>query len=182
MGWGGVGCAGGHRQIGVAGGGTDFVPFFAARGVSCVVLRPRLRIDGYNMTTDAVYDTQQAVRIVRSRAAEWRIDPRKIGVVGFSAGAELTAAAALEYDAFDAAHKGDDLGPFSSRPDFVGLIYPVSAATASARPPMRSQHPELARPPKRCLGARVTVSWPWVAAWGSLEPPRRDGENAQNTG
>ena len=73
---------------------------------------------------DAVYDTQQAVRIVRSRAAEWRIDPNKIGVVGFSAGAELTAAAALEYDAFDAAHKGDDLGSFSSRPDFVGLIYP----------------------------------------------------------
>ena len=50
MGW-GARCAGGHRQIGVAGGGTDFVPFFAARGVSCVVLRPRLRIDGYNMTT-----------------------------------------------------------------------------------------------------------------------------------
>ena len=71
---------------------------------------------------DAVYDTQQAVRIVRSRAAEWRIDPNKIGVVGFSAGAELTAAAALEYDAFDAAHKGDDLGSFSSRPDFVGLV------------------------------------------------------------
>ena len=47
---------------------------------------------------------------------------------------------------------------------------------------MRSEHPELARPPKRCLGALATVSWPWVPACGSLEPPRRDGENAQKTG
>ena len=46
---------------------------------------------------------------------------------------------------------------------------------------MRSQHPELARPEKRCLDALATVSWPCVAACGSLEPPRRDGENAQTT-
>ena len=47
---------------------------------------------------------------------------------------------------------------------------------------MRSQHPGLARPPKWCLGALATVSWPWVPAWGSLEPPRQDGENAQKMG
>ena len=49
-------------------------------------------------------------------------------------------------------------------------------------PAMRSQHPELASPLKRCLGALATVSWPWVPACGSLEPPRRDGENAQKMG
>ena len=48
--------------------------------------------------------------------------------------------------------------------------------------PMRSEHPELAGPPKRCLGALDTVSWPWIPVLGSLEPPRRDGENAQKTG
>ena len=47
---------------------------------------------------------------------------------------------------------------------------------------MRSQHPELAGPAKRCLGALDTVSWPWIPVLGSLEPPRRDGENAQKTG
>ena len=47
---------------------------------------------------------------------------------------------------------------------------------------MRSQHPELASPLKRCLGALATVSWPWVPACGSLEPPRQDGENAQKMG
>ena len=47
---------------------------------------------------------------------------------------------------------------------------------------MRSEHPELARPLKRCLGALDTVSWPWIPVLGLLEPPRRDGENAQKTG
>ena len=47
---------------------------------------------------------------------------------------------------------------------------------------MRSEHPELAGPAKRCLGALDTVSWPWIPVLGSLEPPRRDGENAQKTG
>ena len=53
---------------------------------------------------------------------------------------------------------------------------------AAASPAMRSEHPELAGPPKRCLGALDTVSWPWIPVLGSLEPPRRDGENAQTTG
>jgi len=47
---------------------------------------------------------------------------------------------------------------------------------------MRSEHPELARPAKRCLGALGTVSWPWIPVLGLLEPPRRGGENAQKTG
>ena len=47
---------------------------------------------------------------------------------------------------------------------------------------MRSERPELAGPAKRCLGALDTVSWPWIPVLGSLEPPRRDGENAQKTG
>eukprot|EP01045_Picozoa_sp_COSAG04_P016631 COSAG04_NODE_1405_length_6901_cov_9.408262_3_plen_257_part_00 len=65
-------------------------------------------------------------------------------------------------------------------------IWKASCAPASLpplqprpRPSMRSQHPELAGPPKRCLGALATVSWPWAPAWSSLEPPRRDGGNAQ---
>ena len=93
---------GGHNVLNLAGGGTNFVPFFQNYNVSTIVLRPRLRIDRYNMTTDAVFDAQQAIRIVRAHAEEWGLDPHKIGMLGFSAGAELTAAAALEYDAFDA--------------------------------------------------------------------------------
>jgi dienelactone hydrolase len=85
-----------------------------------------LRRDGYNAQTDAVYDAQQAIRLVRSRAAEWGIDPKKIGVIGFSAGAELAAPAAIFFEQFEKANSGpgDPLAGVSARPDYAILIYP----------------------------------------------------------
>jgi endo-1,4-beta-xylanase len=117
---------GGHNTLNVGGEGADFVPFFYNYGVNTVILRNRLRRDGYNPKTDEVYDAQQAIRMVRSHAKEWRIDPDKIGIMGFSAGAELAAPAALFFLSFDEANKdtNDPLAGVSSRPDFVGIIYP----------------------------------------------------------
>lgn len=102
---------GGHNQLVIGSEGADFVPFFYNYGVNTVILRYRLRKDGYVAEVDAVNDMLEAIRIVRAHAAEWGLDPKKIGAIGFSAGAELTAPAAIKYDA-------------SSRPDFVGVIYP----------------------------------------------------------
>jgi acetyl esterase/lipase len=126
---------GGHRTLNVGTEGADIVPFFYNYGVATVILRNRLRQDGYVAETDAVYDAQQAVRIVRARAKEWNIDPQKIGMMGFSAGAELIAPAALFFDRFDAENKTADDGAVgaSSRPDFVALIYP--GPTPFAREP-----------------------------------------------
>jgi endo-1,4-beta-xylanase len=126
---------GGHRTLNVGTEGADFVPFFYNYGVTTVILRNRLRQDGYVAETDAVYDAQQAVRIVRARAKEWNIDPQKIGMMGFSAGAELVAPAALFFDRFDAENKTaeDGAAGASSRPDFVALIYP--GPTPFAREP-----------------------------------------------
>jgi acetyl esterase/lipase len=117
---------GGHRTLNVGSEGADFVPFFYNYGVTTIILRNRLRQDGYDAVVDAVNDAQQAVRLVRSRASEWGIDPNKIGMMGFSAGAELVAPAAVMFDRFDQAHKdgGDPLAGVSSRPDFVALVYP----------------------------------------------------------
>src|SRR3954447_16723628 len=116
---------GGHTTLNVGTEGADFVPFFYNYGVNTAILRNRLRKDGYVAETDAVYDAQQAIRVVRSHAAELGIDPHKIGVMGFSAGAEITAGAALQYEAFDKANGGTDpLAGVSSRPDFAGLVYP----------------------------------------------------------
>jgi hypothetical protein len=85
-----------------------------------------LRRDGYNPRTDEVYDAQQAIRMVRAHAKDWNLDPNKIGIMGFSAGAELATAAAVLYDEFDKQNSGpgDPLAGISSRPDFVGVIYP----------------------------------------------------------
>jgi acetyl esterase/lipase len=126
---------GGHNTLNVGTEGGDFVPFFFNYGVTTIILRNRLRKDGYNAQTDAVYDAQQAIRMVRAHAPEWGIDPHKIGLLGFSAGAELVAPAAVSFDAFDKANSGagDPLAGVSSRPDFVGLVYP--GPTPFARDP-----------------------------------------------
>jgi endo-1,4-beta-xylanase len=86
---------GGHQILWVGPEGGDFVPCFKKHGVATIILRNRLRVDGYDPKTDAVNDAFQALRLVRAHAAEWKLDPAKIGIMGFSAGAELAAPAAL---------------------------------------------------------------------------------------
>jgi len=117
---------GGHNTLNVGSESADFVPWFYGFGVNTVILRYRLRHDGYNVQTNAVHDAFQAIRLVRAHAKEWNIDPNKIGIIGFSAGAELAAPAALFFHEFDKANNEstDPLAGVSSRPDFVGLVYP----------------------------------------------------------
>jgi endo-1,4-beta-xylanase len=120
---------GGHNTLNVGGEAADFVPFFYNYGINTIILRNRLRRDGYNPQTDEVWDALQAIRLVRTYAEQFHIDPHKIGIMGFSAGAELAAAAAVAYPAYDA----KDPGAASSRPDFAGLIYPGPSPFARNR-------------------------------------------------
>jgi dienelactone hydrolase len=126
---------GGHNTLNVGSEAADFVPFFYNYGVNTVILRNRLRVDGYNPQTDEVYDAQQAIRMLRAHSKELNIDPNKIGIVGFSAGAELAAPAAVLYEDFDKkkSDPSDPLAGISSRPDFVGLIYPGPTPFARGR-------------------------------------------------
>lgn len=117
---------GGHRTLNVGGEAADFVPFFRNYGVNTVILRNRLRSDGYVAEVDAVNDALQAIRIVRAYAKQMNFDPNRIGIMGFSAGAELSSPAAVLFEDFDKKNAAAD-DPFagtSSRPDFVGIIYP----------------------------------------------------------
>ncbi len=117
---------GGHKILWVGPEGYDLVPFFAKLGVSTIVLRNRLRVDGYEPTVDAVNDAFQALRTVRANAEKWKLDPNKIGIMGFSAGGELAAPTALFFEKFEKENsdKSDPLAGVSARPDFVGLVYP----------------------------------------------------------
>jgi endo-1,4-beta-xylanase len=117
---------GGHQILWVGPEGGDCVPFFKKYGVSTIILRNRLRVDGYDPKTDAVNDAFQAIRLVRAHAEEWKLDPARIGIIGFSAGAELAAPTALFFEDFerDTSDPADPLDPVSARPDFVGVIYP----------------------------------------------------------
>jgi endo-1,4-beta-xylanase len=86
----------------------------------------------------------QAIRLVRAHAKECNIDPNKICIIGFSAGAELAAPAALFSEEFDRDNKeaSDPLAGISSRPDFVGLVYPGPTPFArSGNPPIPRNAP-----------------------------------------
>ena len=136
---------GGHNTLNVGGESADFVPFFYNYGVNTVILRNRLRRDGYNPQTDEVYDALQAIRVVRAYSKEWNLDPNKIGIVGFSAGAELATPPAVLFEDFDKKNS-DPADPFagvSSRPDFVGLVYPGPSPFARNRtaPPIPRNAP-----------------------------------------
>jgi endo-1,4-beta-xylanase len=77
----------------------------------------------YGSATDALAETQRAVRQVRANAKEFNIDPNKIGHMGFSAGGEQSARLELTYDA-GKADAADPIDRVSSRPDWVCLVYP----------------------------------------------------------
>ncbi len=103
--------------------GTEVATWLNSIGVTAIVLKYRVPFrDPQKRWLAAVQDTQRAMSIVRSRAAEWQLDPKRIGLLGFSAGgvaAGYTAlfGAARQYDALDATDQ------VSSRPDFALLIY-----------------------------------------------------------
>jgi hypothetical protein len=152
---------GGHNTLNVGSESADFVPYFYNYGVNTIILRYRLRRDGYNVTTNAVHDAFQAIRLVRAHARDWNIDTNKIGIVGFSAGAELASPAAIFFEDFDKQNSdpADPLAGISSRPDFVGLIYPGPTPFA------RGENPPIPRnaPPAFIMcggsGDRVHAIW-----------------------
>lgn len=115
-----IAAGGGNNTCNVGSEGVDIAKWFNGLGVSCFVHRYRLK--PYDSATDALLETQRAVRMIRANAKEWNIDPRKIGHIGFSAGAEQTARLALTFDEGDP--KSDDpIARVSSRPDWIALVY-----------------------------------------------------------
>jgi acetyl esterase/lipase len=117
---------GGHQFLNFDQEGTYVAEYLNSIGVSAFVLKYRLaREPGstYKIEEHALRDAQRAIRLIRSRAAEWHVNPGRVGIMGFSAGGEVAALASTRFDAGqpDAADAIDRQG---SRPDFDALIYP----------------------------------------------------------
>ena len=117
---------GGHAFLNFDQEGTYVAAYLNSIGVAAFVLKYRLaREPGstYKVEEHALADAQRAIRLLRARAAEWNLNPARIGIMGFSAGGEVAALAATRFDAGkpDAA---DPVDRQSSRPDFDALIYP----------------------------------------------------------
>lgn len=123
---------GGYRHVVVDKEGFETARWLAARGIAVFVLFYRLPAEGWRDGPDApLQDAQRALRLVRAKAADWRIDPARIGVIGFSAGGHLAARLAFEF-AQPAYEPQDDVDPHSARPAVAALMYPVVAMDGPA--------------------------------------------------
>lgn len=121
---------GGHRELWMDHEGYNPARWLAERGVAAFVLKYRLARETnstYTIKDHAVADTVRAVQLVRSRAGEWKLDPQRLGVMGFSAGGELAYQVCARTDSARA-EAADPLERFSSRPNFQALIYPGRSA------------------------------------------------------
>jgi endo-1,4-beta-xylanase len=120
---------GGHRYLNIGSEGYDLARWLAAKGVAGFVLKYRLAKDQtvehspYRIDVEEMQDTRRAIRLVRSRASEWGVDPARVGVLGFSAGGHLAAHASMEYDPGDPS-SADPVERAASRPSFQALVYP----------------------------------------------------------
>ena len=117
---------GGHQYLVMDLEGSLVAKKLNEMGVAAFVLKSRLaRAPGstYKVEVESLADAQRAIRMVRSRAMEWRVDPARVGIMGFSAGGELAALAETRFQPEDTGPP-DPLDRVNSRPDFVVLGYP----------------------------------------------------------
>lgn len=120
-----VAAGGGHRELVFNPEGVEPAQYLASLGVTAFALKYRLfREEGSKYTiANTAEDIERAMRTVRARAAEWKIDPQRIGVMGWSAGGEV--AALVAYPPGNGNARSDDpVERASARPDFQILIYP----------------------------------------------------------
>jgi acetyl esterase/lipase len=117
---------GGHSELWITHEGYNPAKWFREQGIATFVLKYRLareKNSTYTIDKDELADIQRAIRLVRSRAKEWHLDTAKIGVMGFSAGGELAALAAMRYSQSDP-NASDPIDRESDKPNFQALIYP----------------------------------------------------------
>jgi len=128
---------GGHRLLVFNAEGDEPARFLASIGVVAFALKYRLgREEGspYSIEKHARADGQRAMRLVRSRAKEWNIDPERIGLMGFSAGGEVVSMVAFGNTDGDS-HAADTVDRISCRPNFLIMIYPGPLGIPDVVPP-----------------------------------------------
>jgi acetyl esterase/lipase len=116
---------GGHRELWVLHEGENEAKWLSERGVAAFVLRYRLareKDSKYKIAEHALQDGQRSVRLVRSRAQEWGINPARVGMMGFSAGGEVVALVCRNPDNGKEGAE-DPVERQSCRPDFQALVY-----------------------------------------------------------
>jgi acetyl esterase/lipase len=124
--------------------GTEVCDWLNSIGMTCVLVKYRVPEEGhYPENVEDLEDAQQAMRLTRAHASEWKIDPNRIGVIGFSAGAHLAVVLSTHPD-----FQGKNVPPstIDARPNFQMIIYPgwLSGSDGKVNP---SVQPTQALPP-----------------------------------
>ncbi len=138
---------GGYQILAIDLEGTEVCDWLNTIGVNCVLVKYRVPNSGpYPKSSAALQDAQRAMGMVREHAAEWHIDPNRIGVLGFSAGAHLAAALSTHYVTrlYDPV---DEVDKLNCRPDFAVIVYPGYLALAEQNfAPNPEIHPDATTP------------------------------------
>lgn len=115
--------------------GSDLAPIFNAKGYTLFVMTYRMPANGHVEGSDApLADAQRAIRTLRTDANKWKIDPHRIGILGFSAGGHVAASLATRYEE-SVYPASDEVDKTSARPDFLALMYPVISMQESIAHP-----------------------------------------------
>ena len=117
---------GGFSHLAIDKKGHDVARWLQSHGIAGVVVKYRLPDPavGLYVSNGSIPDMQRAIRVVRHNAGTWNIDPRRIGVMGFSAGGYMAAAAGTLFDKGDP-DANDPIRRTSCRPDFIVPVYPL---------------------------------------------------------
>jgi acetyl esterase/lipase len=156
---------GGYKWVVVDKEGFECARWFAARGYTCFVLYYRLPADGWGGGPDApLQDAQRAVRVIRSRAKSFGIDPNRIAVQGFSAGGHVAGSLITRFDA-KVYEPVDEADKVSARPDLGCLVYPVTSLTddlahMGSRTELLGEKPSAAQIAKYSVENGVTAKTP----------------------
>jgi acetyl esterase/lipase len=121
---------GGYHILAIDLEGTEVCDWLSEKGIACILLKYRVPDTGpFPKSNAALEDAQRALGVVRSHASEWHVDPQRIGVLGFSAGAHLAAALSTHYEKrlYDPVDAADQQ---NCRPDFAVIVYPGYLALA----------------------------------------------------
>jgi endo-1,4-beta-xylanase len=127
---------GGHRELWMDHEGYNVAQWLAERGIAAFVLKYRLAREAgstYQVDGESLQDVQRALRLIRYGASEWKVDPARLGVIGFSAGGELAALAAARSDK-GKADAEDAVERERSHAAFQALIYPGNSKAIQPEP------------------------------------------------
>jgi acetyl esterase/lipase len=172
---------GGYRALALDHEGKQIADWLTARGIAAFVveyrLGPRYRYPA------ALHDAQRAVRTVRSRAKELGLDPKRVGIWGFSAGGHLASTAATKHDP-GKPDDADSIERESCRPDFAILCYPVITlekpyAHWGSRVALLGDHPDEKLVQSLCNHKQVTKTTPPVFLFHTREDRTVPVENSE---